>query len=250
MPDNWLVDQIMDADEISTIRFPSIKANNRLTSTGIPSSMPTISTTELMLRLIDVEVLLTSMIDPGNLLPPNVKQMALKADSLKRSIADGMYTVEDAELIIEAAAELTSTDAYNNRFSDPAWEEEYVPYKGDDSHTEVSAENDLDLIHHDNNQMRNDRKRRTLELTNAVMTPSTMETSGSATIPVTENVLHLDVQETLTTTTDATREVQHDSFILSALQSGYSATTTNVVRGTRRRRSDPKPSNKPKSDFR
>ena len=95
---------------------------------------------ELMLRLIDVEVLFTSMIDPGNLLPPNVKQMALKVDSLKRSIADGMYTVEDAELIIEAAAELTSTDAYNNRFSDPAWEEEYVPYKGDDSHTEVSDE--------------------------------------------------------------------------------------------------------------
>ena len=250
MPDNWLVDQIMDADEISTIRFPSIKANNRLTSTGIPSSMPTITTTELMLRLLDVEVLLTSMIDPGNLLPPNVKRIALQADSLKRSIADGMYTVEDAELIIEAAAELTSTDAYNNRFSDPAWEEEYVPYKGDDSYTEARRHNDLDLIHHNNNQMRNDRKRRTLELTNAVMTPSTAETSSSATVPVTENVLHLDVQETPTTTTDATREVQHDSFILSALQNGFSTTTTNVVRDTRRRRSDPKPSNKPKSDFR
>ena len=56
------------------------------------------------------------MIDPGNLLPPNVKRIALQADTLKRSIADGMYTVEDAELIIEAAAELTSTDRYNNRF--------------------------------------------------------------------------------------------------------------------------------------
>ena len=97
--------------------------------------------------------------------------------------------------------------------------------------------------------MRNDRKRRTLELTNVVMTPSTAETSSSATVPVAENVLHLDIQETPTTTTDAAREVQHDSFILSALQSGYSATTTNVVRGTRRRRSNPKPSNKPKSDF-
>ena len=132
-----LVDQIMDADEISTIRFPSIKANNRPISTGIPSSMPTITTAELMLRLIDVEVLLTSMIDPGNLLPPNVKQIALQADTLKRSIADGMYTKEDAELIIEAAAELTSSDAYNNRFSDPVWEEEYVPYKGNDSFTEA-----------------------------------------------------------------------------------------------------------------
>ena len=110
-----------------------------------------------MLRLLDVEVLLTSMIGPGNLLPPNVKQIALQADSLKRSIADGMYTVEDAELIIEAAAELTSTDAYNNRFSDPAWEEEYIPYKGDDSHTEARRHNDLDLIHHNDNQMRNDR---------------------------------------------------------------------------------------------
>ena len=153
MPDNWLVDQVMDADEISTIRFPSIKANNRLTSTGIPSSMPTITTTELMLRLLDVEVLLTSMIGPGNILPPNVKQIALQADSLKRSIADGMYTVEDAELIIEAAAELTSTDAYNNRFSDSAWEEEYIPYKGDDSHTEARRHNELDLIHHNDNQM-------------------------------------------------------------------------------------------------
>ena len=248
MPDNWLVDQIMNADEISTIRFPSIKANNRLTSTGIPSSMPTITTTELMLRLLDVEVLLTSMIGPGNLLPPNVKQIALQADSLKRSIADGMYTVEDAELIIEAAAELTSTDAHNNRFSDPAWEEEYIPYKGDDSHTEARRHNDLDLIHHNDNQMRNDRKRRTSELTNVMMTPSTAEASGSATIPVTENDLHLDPQETPTTATDVAREVQHDSFILSALQNGFSTTTTNVVRDTRR--SDPKPSNKPKSDFR
>ena len=77
--------------------------------------------------------------------------------------------------------------------------------------------------------MRNDCKRRTLELTNAVMTPSTVETSSSATIPVTENVLHLDVQETPTTTTDATREVQHDSFILSALQNGFSTTATDML---------------------
>ena len=250
MRDNWLVDQIMDADEISTIRFPSIKANNRPTSTGIPSSMPTITTAELMLRLIDVEVLLTSMIDPGNLLPPNVKRIALQADTLKRSIADGMHTEEDAELIIEAAAELTSTDAYNNRFSDSVWEEEYVPYKGNDSFTEARRHNDLDLIHHNNNQMRKDRKQRTLELTDAVMTPSMMETSSSASIPVVENVLHLEVQETPTIMTDAVHEVQHDSFILSALQSEHSATATNVTRGTQCRRSNLDPSNKPKSDFR
>jgi hypothetical protein len=173
MPDNWQADQIMNADEISTIRFPSIETNNRPTSTGIPSGMPTITTEELMLRLLDAEVFLTSVLDPGNPLPPNVKQIALKADSLKRSIADGMYTAEGAKLIIEAAAELTSTEAYNNRFSDPCWEEEYVPYKGNDSHTEARRHNDLDLIHHDNDQVRHDRKRRALELTNAAMNPST-----------------------------------------------------------------------------
>jgi hypothetical protein len=93
------------------------------------------------------------MIGPENLFPPNARQIALQADSLKRSITDGMYTVEDAELIIEAAAELTSMDAYNNRFSDPTWEEEYVPYKGDDSHNVARRHNDLDLIRHNNNQM-------------------------------------------------------------------------------------------------
>ena len=116
MPNHWLADQIMDADEISTIRFPSIKMNNRLTSAGVPSSMPTITTKEPMLRLLDVEVLLMSMISPKNLFPPNARQIALQADSLKRSIANGMYTVEDAELIIEAAAELILMDAYDNRF--------------------------------------------------------------------------------------------------------------------------------------
>ena len=82
------------------------------------------------------------------------------------------------------------------------------------------------------------------------MIPSTAKVPGSATVPVAENVLHLDPQETPTAATNVACEVQHDSFILSALQSGCSATTTNVVRGTRRRRSNPKPSNKPKSDFR
>ena len=248
MPNNWLVDQIMNADEISTIRFPSVKANNRLTSTGTPSSMPTITTKELMLRLLDVEVLLTSMIGPENLFPPNARQIALQADSFKRSITDGMYTVEDAELIIEAAAELTSMDAYNNHFLDPTWEEEYVPYKGDDSHNVARRKNDLDLIRHNNNQMRNDRKRRTSESTNAMMIPSTAKVSGSATVPVMENVLHLDPQETPIAVTNVAREVQHDSFILSALQNGAPIITTNVVHDTRR--GDPKPSNEPKSDFR
>ena len=80
-----------------------------------------------------------------------------------------------------------------------------------------------------------------------MITPSTTEVSGSATFPVAENDLHLNPQETPTTVTDVVREVQHDSFILSALQNGFSTTTTNVARDTQR--SDPKPLNKPKSDF-
>jgi hypothetical protein len=249
MPNDWLVDQIMNADEISTIRFPSIKVNNRLTSTGVPSSMPTITTKELMLRLLDVEVLLTSMIGPKNLFPPNARQIALQADSLKRSITDGMYTVEDAALIIEAAAELTSMDAYDNRFSDPIWEEEDVPYKGDNSHDVAQRQNDLDLIHHNDNQMRNDRKQRTSELTNAMMIPSTAKVPDFATVPVMDNVPSLDSQvEAPTAATNVAHEVQHDSFIFSALQNRAPNTTTNVVHVTRR--GDPKPSNETKSDFR
>jgi hypothetical protein len=330
MPDNWQADQIMNADEISTIRFqslfgPSVKTNDRSISTGTPSSIPTITTEELMLRLLDAKVFLTSMLDPGNPLPPNVKQIALKADSLKRSIADGMYTAEDAESIIEAAAELTSTEAYNSRLSDPCWEEKYVPYKGNDSHTEAQRHNDLDLIRHNNIQVQHDRKRRALELTdiavnpsagtiedqgdddavvwkevetvtypivendvqtgylvvatdnspideddlpsleshvddrmqrisestNAVMTPSMAEISALVTDSVVDNVPSLNIQAgTSTITIDAVHEVQHDSFILSALQSEHSATATNVTRGMQCRRSNLDPSNEAKSDFR
>ena len=70
-----------------------------------------------MLRLLDVEILLVSMIDPKNSFPPNARQIALQADSLKRSITDGMYTVEDAELIIRGAAELTAAEAMYTRLT-------------------------------------------------------------------------------------------------------------------------------------
>ena len=208
MPNNWLADQIMDADEISTIRFPSVKVNNRLTSTGVPSSVPTIATKELMLRLLDVEVLLTSMINPKNPFPPNARQIALQADSLKRSVADGMYTVEDAELIIEAAAELILMDVCDNRFWDPTWKEEDVPHKEDDSHDVAQQQNDLDLIHHNINQMRNDCKQRASGSTNATMIPSAAEVPDFATVPVMNNALSSDSQvEVPTVATNVAREM-------------------------------------------
>ena len=37
-------------------------------------------------------------------------------------------------------------------FSDPIWKEEDVPHKQDDSHI-AQRQNDLDLIHHNDNQM-------------------------------------------------------------------------------------------------
>ena len=125
MPTNWQADQIMDTDEIATIPFPSIKAGNRLTSTGTASGMPTVTMNELMLRLLDTEVLLVSMIDPKSSFPPNARQIALQADSLKRSITDGMYAVEDAELIVQAAAELTSANEMHNRLTRSTYEDDH-----------------------------------------------------------------------------------------------------------------------------
>jgi hypothetical protein len=156
MPTNWQVDEILDADEIASVRFPGVKTS--ISSTRIPTGMPTIGTNELMLWLLDAEMLLTSMLHPKSTFPPNARQIALQADLLKRSITDGVYTIADAELIIEAAAELMSVDAYHNRHSEPTWEEEYIPYKEDNSHNTTPQQNDLDLIQHHHNQMQNDCK--------------------------------------------------------------------------------------------
>lgn len=156
MPINWQVDEILDTNEIASVRFPGVKTN--ISTTGIPTEMPTIGTNELMLWLLDAEMLLTSMLDPKSTFPPNSRQIALQADSLKWSITDGVYTVADAELIIEAAAELMLVDAYHNRHLEPTWEEEYIPYKEDNSHDTAPQQNDPDLIHHHHKQIQNDCK--------------------------------------------------------------------------------------------
>jgi hypothetical protein len=156
MPINWQVDEILDTDEIAFVRFPGVKTC--ISSTGIPTGMPTIGTNELMLRLLDAEMLLTSMLDPESTFPPNARQIALQADLLKRSITDGVYTVADTELIIEAAAELMLVDAYHNRHSEPTWEEEYIPHKEDNSHDTAPQQNNLDLIQRHHNQMQKDCK--------------------------------------------------------------------------------------------
>jgi hypothetical protein len=59
--------------------------------------------------------MLTSMLDPESSFPPNARQISLQSDLLKRSITEGVYLIEDAEMIIEAAAELTSVTALYNR---------------------------------------------------------------------------------------------------------------------------------------
>jgi hypothetical protein len=99
MPVDWQMDEILDTNEIASTRFPGVKTC--ISTTGTPTGMPTISTNVLMLRLLDTEVLLTSMLDPESSFPPNARQIALQSNSLKRSITDGVCTVEDAETIIE-----------------------------------------------------------------------------------------------------------------------------------------------------
>jgi hypothetical protein len=82
----------------------------------------------------------------------------LESDSLKRSITDGVYTVEDAEMIIEAAAELTSVTAFYNRYSEITWENEHSPDEEANNHDSAQQLNDRDLVQHHNNRTQNDRK--------------------------------------------------------------------------------------------
>jgi hypothetical protein len=111
----------------------------------MPSGMPSITTNELMLRLVDTEVLLTSLLDPNSSFHPNARKITSQSDLLKRSIADGMYTVEDAEMTVEAAAELASVTAFYNRNSFTTWE---GPDNEDDNHDPAQRQNDRDLYHH------------------------------------------------------------------------------------------------------
>jgi hypothetical protein len=99
--------------------------------------MPSITTNELMPRLLDAEVLLVSLLDPDSSFPPNTRKIALHSDSLKRSITDGMYTVEDAEMIIEAAAELALVTEFYNRNCFTTWEEEHGRDDEDNNHDPV-----------------------------------------------------------------------------------------------------------------
>ena len=93
-----------------------------------------------MLRLLDTEVLLTSMLAPESSFPPNARQIASQADSLKRSITDGMYTVEDAELIVRAAAELTSANEMCNRLTGSTYEDDHGPWPEYDDHDTVQSQ--------------------------------------------------------------------------------------------------------------
>ena len=144
MPINWQMDEILDTDEISSTWFPGVKTC--ISPTGTPTGMPTIITNVLMLRLLDTEMMLTSMLNPESSFPPNARQIALQPDSLKRSITEGVYLIEDAEMIIEAAAELTLVTALYNRHSRITWEDEHGPDEEDNNHDSAQWLNDCDLL--------------------------------------------------------------------------------------------------------
>ena len=99
------------------------------------------------------------MLDPESSFPPNARQIALQSDSLKRSITDGVHTVEDTEMIIEAAAELTSiAELYNRHIKGTSRENVHDSGDEDDDRDPTQRLNDRDLVQHHNNQMQNDRK--------------------------------------------------------------------------------------------
>jgi hypothetical protein len=98
------------------------------------------------------------LLDPNSSFPPNVRKIALHSDSLKRSITDGMYTVEDAEMIIEAAAELALVTEFHNQNSFTTWEQEHGPDDEDNNHDLAHWQNDRDLVQHHNDHTQNDHK--------------------------------------------------------------------------------------------
>ena len=86
--------------------------------------------------------MLASMLDPESSFPPNARQIALQSDSFKRSITEGVCSIEGAEMIIEAAAELTSVTAFYNRHSEITWEDEHGPDEEDNNHDSAQRLND------------------------------------------------------------------------------------------------------------
>jgi hypothetical protein len=81
------------------------------------------------------------MLDPRRSFPPNARKITLNSDLLKRSITDGLCTVEDAELIIEAAAELALVTEFCDR-SGSTCKEDYGPDDEDNNHDPAQRQND------------------------------------------------------------------------------------------------------------
>jgi hypothetical protein len=81
----------------------------------------------------------------------------LNSDSLEHSITGGMYTAEDAELFVQAAAELASVTEFYNR-SGSTYEEDYGHDNENDNHDTVQQQNDRVLIQWQNVREENDPK--------------------------------------------------------------------------------------------
>jgi hypothetical protein len=64
-------------------------------------------------------------------------------------------SIEDAEMIIEAAAELTSVTALHNCHLETTWEDEHGPEEEDNNHDSVQQLNDRNLVQHHNNRTQN-----------------------------------------------------------------------------------------------
>jgi hypothetical protein len=69
-----------------------------------------------------------------------------------------MYTVEDAESIVEAVAELASVTEFYNQNSFTTWEEEHGPDDEDNNHDLAQRQNNQDLVQHHNDRTQNNRK--------------------------------------------------------------------------------------------
>lgn len=202
--------------------------------------MPTVTTKKVMLRLLDAEILLTSMIDPKYSFPPNARQIALQADSLKCSITDGMYTAEDAELIVRAAAELTSANKMYNRLTGSTYEDDHGPWPEYNDHATVQSQNDRDLVQHT--------ARNVSESIDTTIVPSagTIESQVDVDIlgEITNTLLPI-LQARIPCIT--TVPVMNDASF-PALQAGVPTVATNIAHETQY--GNPKSQGKPKSDFR
>jgi hypothetical protein len=226
----------MNAGEIATIRFPSIREGNRLTSTGMASGVPTVTTKESMLRLLDAEISLASMIDPTNSFPPNARQIASHADSLKHDITDGMCTVKDAEMIVRAAAELTSANETCTRLTGSTHENDHGPWL---DHDPTQSQNVRDLVQHTAGNAS--------ESVGTVTVPSAGTTRNQTDVDVLGQVANalLPVLQASMPCITIIRAMDDVSF--PVLQAGVPTIATDDAR--EKRCGDPKSRGEPKSDF-